>query len=111
MSADIGTQRELPTPWVPQFTNEQTESQRQEKAFPQIPRTLALRSSCPIPLLCDPRQGSAPLWALTFQSASPELVHVGSEGRLVLFTGFAPPHPAKHRRKRGGGVEWETPYS
>ena len=95
MSADIGTQRELPAPWVPQFTNGQTESQREEKAFPWIPRTLVLRSLCPILLLCEPSQGSAPLWALTFRSASPKLGRVGSEGRLVLFTGFAPPPPCQ----------------
>ena len=122
MSADIETRRELPTPWVPQFTEGQTDLRaRMRIQFPWIPRTLALRSFCPIPLLCGPRQGSAPLWALAFPSASPELVRVGSEGRLVLFAGFRKSLGPQQQRcptptlpsigRRGVGVEGETLHS
>lgn len=80
-----------------------------------------LRSFCPVLLLCGPRQGSAPLWALALPSASPELVCVGSEGRLVLFAGFRKSLGPQQQRcptptlpsigRRGVGVEGETPYS
>ena len=113
MSANVGTPGGTPNSLgpAPQFTDGQIETQRGE-GLSLDPKDSGAQVFLPIWLLCDPRQGSASFWALTFPSASPEVGRVGSEGKPVLFTSFrkslgpqqltAPHPPCQAQRKRGG---------
>lgn len=91
MSANIGTRGRGGTPNslgpAPQFTDGQIETQRGEGLSLDL-KDSGAQVFLPIWLLCDPRQGSVSLWALTFPSASPEVGRVGSQGKPVLFTSF-----------------------
>lgn len=97
---------------APQFTDGQIETERRE-GLSLDPKDSGAQVFLPIWLLCDPRQGSASLWALTFPSASPRssvLVHRGSlsclpaSGRAWALSSSTAPHPpCQTQRKRGGG--------